>query len=71
MATAPLVSQDNVLFSTTIRENITYGLPRAAREAITDAQIEAACRKANAWEFIQTFPHRRMGRVAVWAVPRL
>merc|ERR1711937_450468 len=28
------------------------------RESITDAQIEAACRKANAWGFICDFPRK-------------
>merc|ERR1711998_150778 len=40
----------------TVRENITYGLPRARRDALTDAEVEDACRKANAWDFIQGFP---------------
>jgi ABC-type multidrug transport system fused ATPase/permease subunit len=31
-----VVAQDNMLFSTTLRENITYGLPRERRENITD-----------------------------------
>ena len=53
-----LLAQDNVLFSTTIRENITYGLPREARNAITDAQVEDACKKANAWSFISDFPRK-------------
>merc|ERR1711988_1914046 len=53
-----VVAQDNMLFSTTIRENIIYGLPRERREAITDAEIEEACRKANAWIFINEFPRR-------------
>ena len=53
-----LLAQDNVLFSTTIRENITYGLPREARNAITDAQVEDACKKANAWSFINDFPRK-------------
>merc|ERR1719262_1156254 len=43
-----VVAQDNVLFSTTLRENIIYGLPRERREHITDAEIEEACRRANA-----------------------
>merc|ERR1711998_360514 len=42
----------------TVRENITYGLPRARRDALTDAELEAACRKANAWEFIEDFPRK-------------
>merc|ERR1711937_1086397 len=53
-----VVAQDNMLFSTTIRENIIYGLPRERREAITDAEIEEACTKANAWAFIDEFPRK-------------
>merc|ERR1711988_687318 len=53
-----VVAQDNMLFSTTIRENIIYGLPRERRETITDAEIEEACRKANAWVFINEFPRK-------------
>merc|ERR1711939_1102450 len=51
-----VVAQENVLFSTTIRENIIYGLPREERERISDAEVERACRRANAWNFIQEFP---------------
>eukprot|EP00928_Gymnodinium_smaydae_P048628 TRINITY_DN32526_c0_g1_i1.p1 TRINITY_DN32526_c0_g1~~TRINITY_DN32526_c0_g1_i1.p1 ORF type:complete len:787 (-),score=116.79 TRINITY_DN32526_c0_g1_i1:561-2921(-) len=53
-----VVAQENILFSTIIRENIIYGLPRERRETITDDEIEAACRKANAWTFIQDFPRK-------------
>lgn len=53
-----VVAQDNMLFSTTIRENIIYGLPRELRESITDSEIEEACRKANAWVFINEFPRK-------------
>merc|ERR1719456_1043762 len=53
-----VVAQDNVLFSTTIRENIVYGLPQEVRERIADAEIEECCRRANAWSFIQDFPRR-------------
>merc|ERR1711881_302038 len=53
-----VVAQDNILFSTTIRENIIYGLPRERRESITDAEVEEACRKANAWVFINEFPRK-------------
>lgn len=45
------VSQDPVLFSGTIRENIRYG-----RLDATDAEIEEAAGKANAHEFILAFP---------------
>jgi ABC-type methionine transport system ATPase subunit len=53
-----VVAQDNMLFSTTLRENITYGLPRERRENITDREIESACKKANAWNFINEFPRK-------------
>merc|ERR1711998_209683 len=53
-----VVAQDNMLFSTTMRENITYGLPRERRESITDAEVEDAWRKANAWVFVNEFPRK-------------
>lgn len=53
-----VVAQDNMLFSTTLRENITYGLPREQRETITDHEIEEVCKKANAWTFINEFPRK-------------
>merc|ERR1712178_268747 len=53
-----VVAQDNMLFSTTIHENIIYGLPRERREAIQDWEIEEACHKANAWTFINEFPRK-------------
>ena len=46
-----IVSQDPVLFSGTIRENIRYG-----RLDASDAEIEAAARAANADGFIREFP---------------
>jgi ABC-type multidrug transport system fused ATPase/permease subunit len=53
-----VVAQDNMLFSTTLRENITYGLPRERRETIEDWEIEEACQKANAWTFVNEFPRK-------------
>lgn len=47
------VPQDVILFGGTIKENIAYGKPGA-----TDAEIEAAARKANAHEFISKFPEQ-------------
>lgn len=47
-----LVSQDVFLFDGTIAENIAYGRPAA-----TDAEIEAAARRANAHEFVVRFPN--------------
>ncbi|MDD2527500.1 MAG: ABC transporter transmembrane domain-containing protein [Lentimicrobiaceae bacterium] len=46
-----IVPQDIFLFGGSIRENIAYGKPHAS-----EAQIEEAACKANAWEFIQKFP---------------
>jgi ABC-type multidrug transport system fused ATPase/permease subunit len=46
-----LVPQDILLFGGTIKENIAYGKPEA-----TDKEIEEAARKANAHQFITSFP---------------
>ncbi len=46
-----LVSQEPTLFNTTIGENIKYGLPSA-----TQKDIEEAAMKANAHDFIMSFP---------------
>jgi ATP-binding cassette, subfamily B, bacterial len=46
-----VVPQEVILFGGTIRENIAYGKPAA-----TEAEITDAARKANAWEFIESFP---------------
>lgn len=46
-----VVSQEALLFNTTIRENIAYG-----RDGISDAEIVRAARIANAHDFIIEFP---------------
>ena len=46
-----IVPQEVLLFGGSIRENIAYGKPDAS-----DAEIEAAARKANAHDFIASFP---------------
>ena len=46
-----LVLQDPILFSGSIRENLLYGHPQAS-----SGEVEAACRNANAWDFIQGLP---------------
>lgn len=46
-----VVSQDPVLFSGSIRENIRYG-----RLSASDAEVEAVARAANADSFIRDFP---------------
>ncbi|KAJ3287792.1 ATP-binding cassette, sub-B (MDR TAP), member 8 [Borealophlyctis nickersoniae] len=45
------ISQEPVLFATTIYENIRYGNPDA-----TPDQVRAAARQANAADFIESFP---------------
>lgn len=46
-----IVPQEVLLFGGTIRENILYG-----RRDASDAELIEAAKKANAWEFIQSFP---------------
>jgi ABC-type multidrug transport system fused ATPase/permease subunit len=52
------VSQDNVLFSTSIKENIIYGMGQGHLPMPTDEEIWAICDKANATEFINSFPNK-------------
>ena len=47
------VPQDVLLFSGSIYENIVFGNPNASK-----AEVESAAKKANAWEFISSFPDR-------------
>lgn len=48
-----VVLQRNVLFSGTIKDNLRWGDPNA-----TDEEIEAACKLAQADEFVQQFPDK-------------
>ncbi|MFZ5972227.1 MAG: ABC transporter ATP-binding protein [Bacteroidota bacterium] len=48
-----IVPQEVILFGGTIRENIAYGKP-----GCTEAQLIDAAKKANAWEFIESFPEK-------------
>ena len=50
-----VVSQEPVLFATTIAENIRYG-----RDGVTKEEIEKAARNANAYDFISKLP--RVGK---------
>jgi ATP-binding cassette subfamily B (MDR/TAP) protein 1 len=65
--TIGLVSQEPVLYSGTIRENIALGLARPLEKGrddikkeieieVSDADIEEACRSANIYEFITSLP---------------
>ena len=59
-----LVQQEPTLFQGSIRENIALGVddynPKAAESAetpaVSDAEIEAALRAANAWDFVASLP---------------
>jgi ATP-binding cassette, subfamily B, bacterial len=48
-----IVPQEVILFGGTIRENIRYGKPEA-----TDEEVREASRKANALDFIESFPDK-------------
>uniref|UniRef100_A0A3B4T8A9 ATP-binding cassette, sub-family B (MDR/TAP), member 4 n=1 Tax=Seriola dumerili TaxID=41447 RepID=A0A3B4T8A9_SERDU len=48
-----VVSQEPILFATTIAENIRYGRPN-----VTQQEIEQAAREANAYDFIMTLPDK-------------
>ncbi|MCB1446030.1 MAG: ABC transporter ATP-binding protein [Rhizobiaceae bacterium] len=53
-----VVTQDTSLLHRSVRDNIAYGKPDA-----TDAEVIAAAKRANAWEFIETLvdPNGRKG----------
>lgn len=53
-----MVSQEPILISSTVEENIRYGKPTATREEVTEA-----ARAANALEFIERFPEGFQTRV--------
>ena len=46
------MTQECVLFSGTVRDNLLYGVKRE----VTQEEIEDACRAANAYDFIMEFP---------------
>ena len=51
LAQVGIVPQETILFSGTIRENISYGRPQASNE-----EIVAAAKVAQAHDFIMSFP---------------
>ncbi|KAK1706426.1 P-loop containing nucleoside triphosphate hydrolase protein [Colletotrichum acutatum] len=53
-----LVQQEPTLFPDTIRENIKVGIDFDSHEGVVadDSVIEAACRAANAWDFVSSLP---------------
>ncbi|KAK8101926.1 multidrug resistance protein 3 [Apiospora kogelbergensis] len=61
--TVSLVSQDAMLFSASIRENIALGLAGDADAAPDDAAIWAACRQAHVADFVASLPEGLATRV--------
>jgi len=51
-----IVDQDTTLFTSTIRENVTYGL----EHEVSDDDVIEACKAAKAWEFIEEMPDKLM-----------
>lgn len=60
-----VVSQEPVLFATTIAENIRYG-----RENVTMDEIVKAVKEANAYDFIMKLPNVSPSRSSVLEVHR-
>ena len=58
-----VVSQEPILFDTTIAENIRYG-----KHNVTDLQVFDAAKQANAYDFIMDFPKviNRLGESLGW-----
>ncbi|KAG0314917.1 Multidrug resistance protein 1 [Dissophora globulifera] len=52
-----IVSQEPVLFNTTIKQNIAYGIRKGQSEP-TDEEIQNACRLSNAHDFIMNLPDK-------------
>jgi len=54
------VSQEPALFKASIFENIAYGIPQENDDEdappVMEEEVIEACKKANAWDFIQEFP---------------
>jgi ABC-type multidrug transport system fused ATPase/permease subunit len=49
-----VVAQENILFNTTLRENIVYGM----NPQPSDEQVQRALRQASALEFVDAFPDK-------------
>jgi ABC-type multidrug transport system fused ATPase/permease subunit len=53
-----VVAQDNVLFSKSLWDNITYGMGTGGLPVATKQMVDAACAAANATDFINEFPNK-------------
>lgn len=54
IAAVYLLSSKNPPFTGSIRDNIVQGIE--AGKEISNAEVEEACRSANAWDFISSLP---------------
>jgi ABC-type multidrug transport system fused ATPase/permease subunit len=52
-----VVAQDNVLFSTSLYNNIVYGMGQGHLPEPTEEEVWAACDAANVTEFVHSFPN--------------
>jgi len=55
-AEVALVQQEPKLYPGSIRENISIGVPTEDPTSIPESTIVAACRSANAWDFVCSLP---------------
>ena len=56
-----IVSQEPVLFDTTIRQNLIYGLAKDVSQFTVqelDEKIKSCLKMANAWEFVNSLPQK-------------
>jgi ATP-binding cassette subfamily B (MDR/TAP) protein 1 len=51
-----LVQQEPVLYSGSIRHNISFGVFPDPDVDVQDAEVIEACRAANVWDFISSLP---------------
>ncbi|KAF7551907.1 hypothetical protein G7Z17_g4685 [Cylindrodendrum hubeiense] len=51
-----LVQQEPKLYPGTIRDNISMGFPTEDVSSVPEADVIAACRSANAWDFVSSLP---------------
>lgn len=51
-----IVSQEPVLFATTIGDNIRLGAKHSADLQVTEADVERAAKEANCYDFISQLP---------------
>ena len=65
-----VVAQDNILFSTSIIENITYGMGQGHLPEASMAQVLEACDAANVTEFVKTFPNALYTFIGAPTCPR-